>query len=244
MRCADVRDLIHPFLDGELEVDRNVELLKHLELCSACQARSEAERRLAGLLASAATEPLDEDLHARVLGGVRRAGARRPWAGRLALAAGALLAAGLGLLALVDPLCLFGCATQEALAHAFQAAQEQEVVAVGGCGLRAVDCPRLEVVGGNLVCTPGCAERPWVRYRCRRTGNEMTFFRVPEGHAHFWTMRELADGRRYAALSISGGASAVGWRDQEGAMCFCVSRSAPPATLHVMASAVRDAGGR
>ncbi len=58
MRCSEVRDLLHAFLDGELEVDRNVVMLKHLELCAPCRERSEGEERLRGMVVRACSEPL------------------------------------------------------------------------------------------------------------------------------------------------------------------------------------------
>ncbi len=67
MRCADVRDLMWPFLDGELEVDRNVSVMKHLELCPGCRARSEAEGALRDLVPRATAAPEAPALWLRVL---------------------------------------------------------------------------------------------------------------------------------------------------------------------------------
>jgi anti-sigma factor RsiW len=52
MNCQDVQDLLHPYVDGELDLVRNIEIEEHLTSCAAC-ARPEKElRSLRAALAS------------------------------------------------------------------------------------------------------------------------------------------------------------------------------------------------
>ena len=46
MQCRDVRELADSFVDGELSVELNQAILRHLESCPACQADIEARRAL------------------------------------------------------------------------------------------------------------------------------------------------------------------------------------------------------
>ena len=54
MSCHELNDLLYPFVDGELSVEQNVSLLKHVELCPPCAARVARERDLRGLVERAA----------------------------------------------------------------------------------------------------------------------------------------------------------------------------------------------
>ena len=47
--CARARGLLDSFLDGELLVETNYEILKHIERCAACSADLEARARKAGV---------------------------------------------------------------------------------------------------------------------------------------------------------------------------------------------------
>src|SRR5688572_13168700 len=99
MRCTSVQDLMQPFLDGELDVETTVHLLKHLELCRPCRAQARASDDLRAALVSACRERLDSDARRAVLDGAcgcegppsRSRG--RAWVVGLALLLGALLAA-------------------------------------------------------------------------------------------------------------------------------------------------------
>lgn len=45
MKCADARRDMFAFLDGALTVERNLEVLQHLNVCASCGKRFEAEKR-------------------------------------------------------------------------------------------------------------------------------------------------------------------------------------------------------
>ncbi len=46
MNCNNVRKYFHAFLDGELDVEKNIEVLAHLDMCCECSAKIERERLL------------------------------------------------------------------------------------------------------------------------------------------------------------------------------------------------------
>ncbi len=46
MNCNDVRKYFYAFLDDELDVERNIEVLAHLDMCCECGQRMEKERLL------------------------------------------------------------------------------------------------------------------------------------------------------------------------------------------------------
>ncbi|RMG17564.1 MAG: hypothetical protein D6731_03875 [Planctomycetota bacterium] len=256
VRCAEVRDLIHPFLDGELEVDRNVEVLKHFELCGPCRERVAAERLLRERVSAAASEPAPDGLCRRLVAaaaaraerevgrgeGASRSGLRRAFA----LAAAFLLAAGLGLLGALDPFCWRGCTTMEAVQNTYvaSAGRAPEPLAADEAALvSAPRCRGLRCLGRSWVEIPGVAARPVLSYRCEKTGKTIKFFRVPEGHLHATMLREYRDGRRYVRMRMPGGASLVLWTDRRGVSCAVAppEEGLDPEALLVMATALRDA---
>ncbi len=46
MNCNDVRKYFYAFLDDELDVEKNIEVLAHLDMCCECGSRMEKERLL------------------------------------------------------------------------------------------------------------------------------------------------------------------------------------------------------
>ena len=46
MNCNDVRKYFYAFLDDELDVEKNIEVLAHLDICCECGQRMEKERLL------------------------------------------------------------------------------------------------------------------------------------------------------------------------------------------------------
>jgi len=248
--CADVRDMIHPFVDGELEVTDNVTLLKHLELCPGCRARCEEERALKELVGSRLQERLSEVERRRVLAGAFGRERRAVWRNRLANAAAVLLVAsgaGLGMLVAKDP-CLFKpCPTELALKAAVEAARTQQPLSLAQVAEvfpREVCVPKacnLRNEGVFLVAAPGGAERPVVQYRCQKTGTRLAFIHVTSQHRLcFGEAREHTDGRRYVSRAVDG-MRAVGWYGKDGELRACLAADdVPDDTLYVMASAVRD----
>ncbi|HKD37290.1 MAG TPA: anti-sigma factor [Pirellulales bacterium] len=55
MNCSTLQDLMHPFIDGELDVVRHVEIEEHLKDCESC---AEQERQLRSLRATIASASL------------------------------------------------------------------------------------------------------------------------------------------------------------------------------------------
>jgi anti-sigma factor RsiW len=49
MNCREIRKYLYPFLDGELDVDTNVQVLDHVNVCEACTDIVASERALQGL---------------------------------------------------------------------------------------------------------------------------------------------------------------------------------------------------
>jgi len=46
MNCNDVRKYFYAFLDDELDVEKNIEVLAHVDMCCECGQRMEKERLL------------------------------------------------------------------------------------------------------------------------------------------------------------------------------------------------------
>ena len=46
MNCNNIRKYFHAFLDGELDVEKNIEVLAHLDMCCECSTKIEKERSL------------------------------------------------------------------------------------------------------------------------------------------------------------------------------------------------------
>jgi hypothetical protein len=250
-RCAEVRDLIHPFLDGELEVDRNVDLLKHFELCVPCRERCDAERALQESIKRAGEERLDEVTKARVLNGAFArldadlASPRSRSVLRLvAVAAGLLLAATVGLFGYMDPMCWFGgCNTQFQIKQAFAAAEVGTVQTMLPAGVEPLrSCTDVSEGDCILACSPGLPSRLIRELICKKTGKRMRLLQIPDGHLHGWELTDHKDGRRYLQKTLANGAEMVAWQNGAG-VSVCVGRDELPAeSLYVMAASVRDSG--
>lgn len=104
MECRDVRPLAEAYLSEQLLVETTHALVAHLERCPACRTEFEAQRRLRATTRSAFERAPDlqvrpeflDALTARLRGQFEAPSARPPWRSWLALAAGVVLAAGLG----------------------------------------------------------------------------------------------------------------------------------------------------
>jgi anti-sigma factor RsiW len=71
MKCTDVGDLVHAYLDGELDLVRALEMERHVDECPRCGATAKRQRALRAVLATAdvryAADPqLAERVRARV----------------------------------------------------------------------------------------------------------------------------------------------------------------------------------
>jgi len=99
--CSDVRDLLHPYLDGELDLVRTLDVERHLRECPACaQARDQQQALRAaihrGSLYHEAPALLRERIHLSLPGAGREARARRALPRRWLAVAAALVLAVLG----------------------------------------------------------------------------------------------------------------------------------------------------
>ncbi len=124
MNCQEIQKLLHPYVDGELDLMKNLEIEGHLQECPACaQALKALEEVRATIKGGALYFDPPPDLQDRVQRAARRAGraapsARLPGGGWLAVAASLLLVAfaGWGLLRLLSPRSLDPLVTEELLA--------------------------------------------------------------------------------------------------------------------------------
>lgn len=259
MSCRELSDLLYPFVDGELSVEQNVCLLKHLELCPSCAGRVARERELRGLVERAAKEPAGTDVMALMgaaldravqeeaepeeLGAAPRAALVR-W---LSLAAALLITLGVGAgLAFGNPFCVKGCPTMRLANAAAQAADTTPTLTLAELRQsfpRPLHVPAacgIKVEGGQLVEASGAPPRPLLRLRCGKTGQCAVLLHVPEGHGHFWQQRELPDGRVYLEAHTPDGRHLVGWRAKGGVFVCVAQEEVKSGALFAMAAAVRD----
>jgi anti-sigma factor RsiW len=110
MNCRDALDLVHGYIDGELDLVKSLEIEQHLEACPACKVQYDEVRELgSGIRAHALYHAAPPALRARVAAALPQkigAGGRTParaW-GRMAAALALIVVLGLGLgLALLQP---------------------------------------------------------------------------------------------------------------------------------------------
>ena len=110
MNCRDALDLVHGYIDGELDLVKSLEIEQHLGVCPECKVQYDQVRELgSGIRAHAVYHAAPAGLRARVAAALPREpglGARNPdwgWAGiAAALALFTLLGLGFGL-ALLQP---------------------------------------------------------------------------------------------------------------------------------------------
>lgn len=78
MQCERVRELLSPYLDGELSVEERQAVAAHLGECRSCSAQLDDFRRVGQTLAEAGREPAPKALTARVRGNLARAAHAEP----------------------------------------------------------------------------------------------------------------------------------------------------------------------
>jgi anti-sigma factor RsiW len=80
MTCNDVRNLVHAFLDGELDLVRQLEIEDHLGVCPACQTVYESQRAMgAALKADGVCFAAPAHLHRRVRALIRPTAVPTRW---------------------------------------------------------------------------------------------------------------------------------------------------------------------
>ena len=65
-RCEEIRPLLYPWLDDELEAERAALVAAHLDACPECERRAAAERRFLERVGEGGRETAPEGLRARI----------------------------------------------------------------------------------------------------------------------------------------------------------------------------------
>jgi len=78
MNCKTALGRLDPYLDGELEMDQNLEVARHLEDCTGCASVFEGERNLIAEIRGRSVPPAPAPLRARIAEGIDRAEASAP----------------------------------------------------------------------------------------------------------------------------------------------------------------------
>jgi anti-sigma factor RsiW len=95
--CQHIRDLLDSYLSGELLIETNHLVLRHLETCSDCRTESARRQRTRALLAQSLGGPVDvEPLRRRITGALDREPRRgsrvvRYWGAAALIAAGLVI---------------------------------------------------------------------------------------------------------------------------------------------------------
>jgi mycothiol system anti-sigma-R factor len=105
MKCKDALDLIHAYADGELDLEKSLEIEQHLDACASCKVQYDHVRELGSTIRTYALyHAAPSTLRERVVASLPRhavAGTRNPpwhwWAMATATALFTLLGLGLGL---------------------------------------------------------------------------------------------------------------------------------------------------
>jgi anti-sigma factor (TIGR02949 family) len=66
--CGDCEVMMQPYLDGVLSDEQVQEAKQHLADCPGCEKRFRFEESLRRFVAVAATEPMSEELKAKLVG--------------------------------------------------------------------------------------------------------------------------------------------------------------------------------
>jgi anti-sigma factor RsiW len=74
MQCERVRELLSPYLDGELSAEERRSVAAHVEGCRTCSAQENDFRRISRTLAETGREPAPKALAARVRANLAREG--------------------------------------------------------------------------------------------------------------------------------------------------------------------------
>ena len=99
MKCEQTQELIHAYIDGELDVVRNIELERHFERCETCRSENEQQLNLRSLVHNGAKYFAAPDLLKQRVTNQLAQAETQPRRGRwLAIAAVVLLAALSGVL--------------------------------------------------------------------------------------------------------------------------------------------------
>jgi anti-sigma factor RsiW len=99
VNCQETRQLLHPYVDGELDLTKSLEIEQHLQECPACaQSQANLQKLRAKLMAESPYYSASPELRSRIRTAVRRPGKPRP-PRRLSLQRWLALAASVALIA-------------------------------------------------------------------------------------------------------------------------------------------------
>lgn len=56
MKCEEARKYLYPLLDNEIDTEKNLEVLSHLDMCEACQKKFEAEEQFMNKLSGSLSD--------------------------------------------------------------------------------------------------------------------------------------------------------------------------------------------
>ena len=252
MRCPEIRAFLHPFLDGELDVEKNVVVLQHLELCGCCRDRFEGEKRLLVRVREGISERCPDSLRARIaeacsripcgteaaanpampitLARPRRKAASwaRAWP-RLAASAAAVGIVFLGL----DPFCIFGCSTVRALTREHRLHHDDHLPLTGsdaevGAQLAALTGERVEV---PHFCTHCCGHVACEGGQPIKIGDSACIIRFRDEQkralsfvqARGVSIHPMLRGQDGLYVAHDGDCCFVGWREDSGELCGFVA---------------------
>lgn len=235
LNCTDIRGRLDPYLDGELGMDENVQVVRHLEQCPPCAAVFDGERLLFDEVrrqaAGPAAPPGLRDLIASRLGAAKVAARPWPFARAIVPAAAAALLVALFVTFLTNPVEAETLARRAVAWHNANAAQEVPVSTApeiekfyAAKGIKS--CTHERTVKNALhyeyksVCVeesgPAGGETSWWVARCPQTGCKVSHacFAAPPGLEKVWPERE----RRVVRM----GGKAVVMIHRRGEICLLV----------------------
>ncbi len=213
MNCSDARGRLDRYLDGELEMDENVQVVRHLETCSGCSSVFEGERLLFDeVRRQAGAAPAPAGLRDRIAAGIGRTkSAARPWPFSRALVPAAAAAVLVALFVTVFSPQPLEAETLARRAVAWHDGKNASVVPVstaseletyyGSKGKKA--CLHESLVGSKMayayksVCVektgPAGGDTCWWVAACPKSGCRMTHacFKAPDGIEKLWPAGEL-----------------------------------------------------
>ncbi len=202
MNCGDAFSRLDRYHDGELDMDENVEVVRHLESCPACASVFEGDRLFFDeVRRQAAGPPAPAVLRQRIASGISRSRpAARPWpfARALVPAAAAALLVGLFVTILSQPVGAAGVARWAVAWHDGQSASAVPFTSgpelagfFGSKGQKACIHQKSVTAGMNYDYRSACVESSdltgevtcWWTAACPASGKRMSHasFRAPPG---------------------------------------------------------------
>ncbi|MBI3723132.1 zf-HC2 domain-containing protein [bacterium] len=238
MRCPEVKAFLHPFLDGELQVEQSTLVVQHLELCQPCRDRFEDERRLLERVRVALAERCPDALRAKLRAACGAAAPAMPLAPRRSAIFSLRAAASVAVIAIlfvgVDPFCFFGCPTVRALVAESRDRVAQMPLPVAGTDANhrhdvdvARDLARItSMVEVPCLCARNIHCKGAAKIGCCKEGCLVIFadgqerwisFVKARATVHPWLVARAGESGFY--ICTQDGCRFVGWKDQDGSLC-------------------------